>query len=334
MTSSPLASGSIPTATPTDRRSTRATTGIRLLNESESHSPSLSLPTNDNTRPKTVSKKALESEIRKLEDELQCLRLETQLRTLQTEKANLLQPPEPTISTKTATPQPPPPPPRDSISSMLGSSSTQQNGTKGKPLRINDFIWDCLFDMGQDTKPNTDKPDKVQQDISLEQWGYSNMAIMDKLIKTNALGGSGVQGYIKYTKDIFRLAHKYTWKSVFRYDFEYRIKQFEEGFAWGTYRPDIHDFTLEPKPQVTSQKQTRTRARGPFLPNGREICRRFNNDNCYSSDCRLAHNCSVCLSNQHSARYHDPPSSNVNPNRPPGGPAGQRPGFPFSKNGQ
>uniref|UniRef100_K1RUA3 Uncharacterized protein n=1 Tax=Magallana gigas TaxID=29159 RepID=K1RUA3_MAGGI len=35
------------------------------------------------------------------------------------------------------------------------------------------------------------------------------------------------------------------------------------------------------------------RGRGAFFPNGREICRRLNQDNCGRPDCRLAHNCYI-----------------------------------------
>ncbi|CAC5381098.1 unnamed protein product [Mytilus coruscus] len=37
------------------------------------------------------------------------------------------------------------------------------------------------------------------------------------------------------------------------------------------------------------------RRRGPFLPDGREICRSFNNNSCYRQDCRMMHHCAICL---------------------------------------
>lgn len=38
-----------------------------------------------------------------------------------------------------------------------------------------------------------------------------------------------------------------------------------------------------------------TRKERPFLPNGREACRRFNQANCVRPDCGLAHNCYILL---------------------------------------
>ena len=41
------------------------------------------------------------------------------------------------------------------------------------------------------------------------------------------------------------------------------------------------------------------RGRGPFLPDGREIYRRFNSEQCVRSDCRMSHNCYICCATNH-----------------------------------
>lgn len=46
--------------------------------------------------------------------------------------------------------------------------------------------------------------------------------------------------------------------------------------------------------QPTSSTPNKRR-RGPFLPNGREACRRFNQGNCVRPDCGLTHNCYILL---------------------------------------
>ncbi|CAC5422776.1 unnamed protein product [Mytilus coruscus] len=133
---------------------------------------------------------------------------------------------------------------------------------------------------------------KTLDKISMEEWGFANIRILQELLKRNT--AINVNTYLNYTADIFRLASKYVWYSVLLYDKEYRDKQAEEKFTWGTYRQDLRDFQLVPKRENPTtramndatkphgkQSANNDRRRGPFLPDGREICRSFNNNSCY-----------------------------------------------------
>ncbi|CAG2198118.1 unnamed protein product [Mytilus edulis] len=88
----------------------------------------------------------------------------------------------------------------------------------------------------------------------------------------------------------------------------------QEKFTWGTYRQDLRDFQLVSKRENPTtramndatkphgkQSANNDRRRGPFLPDGREICRNFNNNSCYRQDCRMMHHCAICMSSSHSA---------------------------------
>ena len=141
------------------------------------------------------------------------------------------------------------------------------------------------------------------------------MRIMQELLKQNIL--ANVNAYINYTADIFRLASKYVWYSVLLYDKEYRDMQADEKFEWGTYRQDLRDFQLvskrdNPTARAINEASGATKAcgklsvnndrrRGPFLPDGREICRSFNNNLCYRQDCKMMHHYAICMSSTHSA---------------------------------
>ena len=46
---------------------------------------------------------------------------------------------------------------------------------------------------------------------------------------------------------------------------------------------------------------TDQRRKGPFQPDGREICRSFNYNSCFRVDCRMMHNCAICFSSAPSA---------------------------------
>jgi hypothetical protein len=51
---------------------------------------------------------------------------------------------------------------------------------------------------------------KTLDKITIEEWGFANMRIMQELLKQNIL--ANVNAYINYTADIFRLASKYNSK--------------------------------------------------------------------------------------------------------------------------
>ena len=184
-------------------------------------------------------------------------------------------------------------------------------------MQIVDFLWpepipqfqtitlagDMEFRVGK--KKTLDK-------ISIEEWGYANIRILQEMLKRNT--AFNVNTYLNYTADIFRLASKYVWYSVLLYDKEYRDMQAEEKFTWGTYRQDLRDFQLVSKRENPltramnddtkphgKQSANNDRRRGPFLPDGREICRNFNNNSCYRQDCRMMHHCAICMSSSHSA---------------------------------
>jgi hypothetical protein len=47
------------------------------------------------------------------------------------------------------------------------------------------------------------------------------------------------------------------------------------------------------------------RRKSPFLPDGREICRKFNSGSCEFQRCRMVHNCAICFSRDHKAVEHN-----------------------------
>ena len=64
------------------------------------------------------------------------------------------------------------------------------------------------------------------EDVSLAQWVIGNTRIMYTLLFSNKLPiNKDVRNYFSYTVKIRELANKYDWKSVLRYDDEYRHVQ-------------------------------------------------------------------------------------------------------------
>ena len=102
--------------------------------------------------------------------------------------------------------------------------------------------------------------------------------------------------------------------------------QVKEGFKWGEPQKDLRDFHLVPKNNSLTMRtlnsmgksptptgsakehlglKPQTRKRGPFMPDGCEICRKFNSGACDYQKCRMSHNCAICYSRDHKAIDHN-----------------------------
>lgn len=140
---------------------------------------------------------------------------------------------------------------------------------------------------------------------------------MQGLVKQKHLN---IDWYLNYTADIYRLAARNVWYSVLLSDKEYRQKQTDELFEWGTYRQDLRDFRLvakhdnstmlaflEASVRVSKGRGSNSRStteeprKGPFLPDWQEICRSFNYNFCFRSDCKMMLSPAICFSRAHSA---------------------------------
>lgn len=158
-----------------------------------------------------------------------------------------------------------------------------------------------------------------RRDVTIEQWSYASLQILFEMIPDGTCSLKQSLDYVRYTQSVFRLATKYMWQSVLLYDREYRENQLKYSYPWNTPCAQLREFNLIPKRdnsttqivshmgkvqvekpvhQPTSSTPNK-RGGGPFLPNGREICRRFHQDNCVRPDCRLAHNCNICYGTNH-----------------------------------
>ncbi|VDI43604.1 Hypothetical predicted protein [Mytilus galloprovincialis] len=156
-----------------------------------------------------------------------------------------------------------------SVAALVQNSKGEQNHEfsdiiacstekSGKAMQIVDFLWPepipqyQTITLAGDMEVRVGKK-KTLDKISIEEWGYANIRILQEMLKRNT--AFNVNTYLNYTADIFRLASKYVWYSVLLYDKEYRDMQAEEKFTWGTYRQDLRDFQL-----VSKRENLTTRA--------------------------------------------------------------------------
>ena len=80
---------------------------------------------------------------------------------------------------------------------------------------------------------------KTLDKVTVEECGNANIKILQEWIKQNSW--NDINSYLNYTADIYRLETKNVWDSVLLYDKEYRQKQSDESFEWGSYRQDLRD---------------------------------------------------------------------------------------------
>lgn len=222
-----------------------------------------------------------------------------------------------------------------------GPSGTISKSVVKKSKQIVDFLFlsslDSIEEEGQvieiggGAKLHLDKKKTPLSQVTMEQWGYASLNIMKELLRCGELSQQDILGYVGYTQCIFRLASNHVWHSVLLYDKEYRDMQAIEGFKWGEDQKNLRDFHLVPKSNSSTMKALNIMAktpnmnnenvkpqsfkkvaRGPFMPDGREICRKFNSGNCDFQNCRMAHNCAICFS-RHKAVEH--PKKEIPKNR-------------------
>jgi hypothetical protein len=182
-----------------------------------------------------------------------------------------------------------------------------------------------IVDIGGGSRIHIDREKTPLSQVTLEQWGFAILGIFNELIRTGELSPLDIKGYVYYTQSIFRLAANHSWHSVLLYDKEYRDLQAKEGLKLGEPQKDLRDFHLVPKSNSLTMRtvsamskagqyqkvmenpglKSTLRRKGPFLPNGREICRKFNSGSCEFQRRRMAHNCAICFSRDHKAVEHN-----------------------------
>ncbi|CAG2246868.1 unnamed protein product [Mytilus edulis] len=226
----------------------------------------------------------------------------------------------------------------DQVQEHINQLQLQNSGVRGKKARkITDFVWPNPLDFLESRHViDIDNGNQIRTDgltkkltlgqVSIEQYGYASIEIMNDMLRSGDLLHGELPDYLCYIQSIFRLAANNVWASVLLYDMEYRDRQALEKFKWGTYISNLREFHLVQKPDSATAKAIQEiqnvsrsannanykdqnsgfnsynkKGKGPFLPDGRTICSRFNTGDCYRKDCKLAHHCAICYAKNYNA---------------------------------
>jgi hypothetical protein len=275
-----------------------------------------SVPVTRHTKSSVTEQRNTKSEITKLEAQCEQLNLELAKVRLERKQSDL---------TKALAVEP-----KEVIQPNPGSGTQLK-----KAKQITDFLFltsldsiedeGHMVDIGGGSLIQIDRKKTHLSQVTLEQWGFVSLGIFNELIRTGELSPLDIKGYVYYTQSIFRLAANHIWHRVLLYDKEYRDLQAKEGLKLGEPQKDLRDFHLVPKSNSLKmctvsamskagqyQKvmknpglKSTLRRKGPFLPEGREICRKFNSGSCEFQRCRMVHNCAICFSRDHKAFEHN-----------------------------
>lgn len=151
------------------------------------------------------------------------------------------------------------------------------------------------------------------ESVTPAQWVAANANILaDILKKSPSIDPCLVLDYMSYTSKIGELASKKTWKSVVLFDDEYREKQHEFGFRWGSDTPHTSDVNLVTRdpPKDDKSKRSKSTSHSDSSSNDRPtqtpVCRNWNKEEtCSRLPCKFQHICEWCRSSAHPRVKHD-----------------------------
>ena len=158
------------------------------------------------------------------------------------------------------------------------------------------------------------------ESVSPAQWMAASACIMAELLQEPSRQDK-VQlaiDYMAHTARVGVLAANFTWKTVIRWDEEYRRKQHVHQFRWGSDSAYLHPVRLihrePPKPKQNPKSKVATKPSTKRQPSRQPACTYWNKDvPCQSPSCRFRHECSWCGSGAHPQIRHDVEAQKATP---------------------
>lgn len=70
--------------------------------------------------------------------------------------------------------------------------------------------------------------------LTIEEWSAANCRVMAHLLQTGQLATADIDFYLAYTVQIYEFAQRYQWEGLMDFDYQYRERQAQYSFLWGT----------------------------------------------------------------------------------------------------
>ena len=167
------------------------------------------------------------------------------------------------------------------------------------------------------------------ESITLHQYTEASMRILRELIIQDQMTMPEVLQYIGYVTKVASMAQVFPWRSILKYDQEYRKQQAAMSFPWGADSPYLmHLFLSQDDAVRQTMDRQPDRQRGPStsrnkydLVTGKIVCEKFNGRNgCNLRSCNYAHVCLECYDRahgefQHKQKAHNAPPASTEPSK-------------------
>lgn len=179
-----------------------------------------------------------------------------------------------------------PPLPADNIDARAGESHKSVSAFITNSLSHVD-VHPSAISVGGNKISIEQQPTKTRFDkLSPHQWAIGNARILCELMRTNDLSMEGVRQYLAYTIQISELAERFEWRSVLKYDHDYRLKIAATKLPWGTDFPFLAALHLRDKIDDDNDRAyVRKNKRAT-----KEPCRLFSRGHCpYGNKCIFIH---------------------------------------------
>lgn len=82
--------------------------------------------------------------------------------------------------------------------------------------------------------------------LTIEEWSAANCRVMAHLLQTGQLATADIEFYLAYTVQIYEFSQRYQWEGLMDFDYQYRERQAQYNFFWGTNTGNMELSLLNP----------------------------------------------------------------------------------------
>jgi hypothetical protein len=161
----------------------------------------------------------------------------------------------------------------------------------------------CVMD---DTLVVRQEDEHPYNGISISEWSAANCRLMAYLLRSGELTTDMIEYYLAYTTQIYDFVSKYEWNSILQFDYQYRERQAQYGFKWGSVTANMELQLLQQRKArpIEGNHQYSATSKQQNLKQGRHVmtqpCKLFKarNGNCpFGENCKYIHDPSVTTQN-------------------------------------